>query len=246
LFVRSTRRVELTHEGQDLLRRSRDILALVDETFGETEPGSMRSLSIGLCGTIGYDLLPRMAARARGRLPQLCLTTKGEMHSRELYNELLSGSLDLALVHSPVSNPEVAAKTLREETLGVLMPADHKLANRTEIRIADIAHELFVACKDSFADEMHNHVARLCLAAGFRPTLVHVGHPLSVQAGFIASGLGVAVLPASCSHLRFIGTRFIPLVDAAPVEIAVAWRRNFSKNALPELLALVFETAESA
>jgi DNA-binding transcriptional LysR family regulator len=247
LFFRSTRRVELTHSGRDLLRRSRDILALVNEAFEQViGQGPSRSLSLGLCGTTGYDLLPRIVASARSRLPEVALTARGEMHSSEAYDELLGGGLDLALVFGPVTNPEVAAKTLRREALGVLMPADHKLAEHTEILIADIAHERLVVCEESLSDEMHKHVAKLCLDAGFRATLRPVGHLLSAQAGFIAAGLGVAVLPVSASYLGFAGTCFVPLREAEPVEVAMIWRRNCSEGDLSQLLTLVFEAAHAA
>jgi DNA-binding transcriptional LysR family regulator len=183
LFERSTRRVEITPTGQELLRRSRDILAQVDEAFRRSETGSSQSLTIGFCGTIGYDMLPQIVAQSRRRVPELALTARGEMYSREVLNELRAGRVDLALVYGPVTDPEVATRTLRSEPLGMLLAADHPLAQRADLRITDFARERLVVGEDSPGDDVRNHVTRLCLDAGFRPTLVPVGDPLSVQAG---------------------------------------------------------------
>jgi DNA-binding transcriptional LysR family regulator len=81
---RSTRRVELTAVGQQLLRRARSILAEVEHAEQDVrllESGRAGRVSVGFVGTATYDLLPRVARRVRQQLPDVALELHGEKSS---------------------------------------------------------------------------------------------------------------------------------------------------------------------
>ncbi|KAG0736212.1 hypothetical protein G6F60_014460 [Rhizopus arrhizus] len=67
----------------------------------------------------------------------------------------------------------------------------------------------------------------LCAAAGFTPRIVQEAGEASTLISLAAAGLGAAILPSSCDHIRVEGARFVALADAgAHSEVQLAWRRE--------------------
>jgi DNA-binding transcriptional LysR family regulator len=67
----------------------------------------------------------------------------------------------------------------------------------------------------------------LCTAAGFTPRIVQEAGEASTLISLAAAGLGAAILPSSCDHIRVEGARFVALADAgAHSEVQLAWHRE--------------------
>lgn len=67
----------------------------------------------------------------------------------------------------------------------------------------------------------------LCAAAGFTPRIVQEAGEASTLISLAAAGLGAAILPSSCDHIRVEGSRFVALADAgAHSEVQLAWHRE--------------------
>ena len=73
----------------------------------------------------------------------------------------------------------------------------------------------------------------LCTAAGFEPEVAFVCDDLQVVRGFVAAGLGVAVVPPREGHERPTGAvRVVRLLDSgATRELGLAW--SLSRRPLP-------------
>lgn len=101
LLVRTTRRVELTTAGQELLARARLILASVDDAVHATLQaalGKLGRLRVGFTGTSTYELLPATARIFRRDSPSVELVLKGEMVTPLQVDELLAGTLDVGFL----------------------------------------------------------------------------------------------------------------------------------------------------
>jgi len=67
----------------------------------------------------------------------------------------------------------------------------------------------------------------LCAAAGFTPRIAQEAGEASTLISLAAAGLGAAILPSSCDHIRVEGARFVALADAgAHSEVQLAWHRE--------------------
>src|SRR5262249_62314186 len=80
------------------------------------------------------------------------------------------------------------------EPLRLALPRDHPLAGRRQVRLAEVAAEPFIGLYAVSA--LWRQTDELCRRAGFRPTVIFEGDDLSNVRGFVAAGLGGAVLPA--------------------------------------------------
>ena len=74
------------------------------------------------------------------------------------------------------------------------VPSGHPLAGRPGVGLAELAGVPFIALRPASA--LRRLGDELCLAAGFRPDVVFEGDDLSTVRGFVAAGLGVAIVPA--------------------------------------------------
>jgi len=74
------------------------------------------------------------------------------------------------------------------------VPREHRLAGPERVRLADAAAERFIGLRPASA--LRRLTDDLCAAAGFRPEVIFEGDDLSNVRGFVAAGLGVAVVPA--------------------------------------------------
>ncbi|WP_305784058.1 LysR family transcriptional regulator [Symbioplanes lichenis] len=127
LFLRSTRRVELTEAGELLLGRARAVLALLDRAADEQArlaQGRLGTVGIGFIGTATYDVLPGVARRLRTTLPDLRLDLRGEMLTPELVAGVLDFSLDVALMRPPMDPTGLRLLPLRTEPLVAALRAD--------------------------------------------------------------------------------------------------------------------------
>jgi DNA-binding transcriptional LysR family regulator len=75
----------------------------------------------------------------------------------------------------------------------VALPADHRLASKRALRLADLSGEDWV--QTSASSPCARHVVRLCLAAGFDPHVTFESDDYETVQGLVASGVGVALVP---------------------------------------------------
>ena len=201
LLQRTTRRVDLTPAGEAYLVRVRAILKAVDAAGDEAArigSGLEGRLVIGCVGSATYSLLPALARALREQLPGVDFAFQGEMLSPDQLDALRDGSIDLALLRPFRELSEdtgVAVQPLREEKYVVALPAGHRLASRSKVRVADLRDEDLIVHTGHGRSAMYDAVYALCRAAGFEPAIRHEVAETSTLVTFVAAALGVARLP---------------------------------------------------
>jgi DNA-binding transcriptional LysR family regulator len=83
---------------------------------------------------------------------------------------------------------------LAEEQLVVVLPARHRLAGSTHTSIAELRDEEFVTFSEGAT--IRRAVQRIARDAGFEPRIAFETREVARTRAIVASGLGVAVLPA--------------------------------------------------
>ena len=124
LFYRNGRGVSLTEAGKRLLAHGRTIQMQFEHARHDVEDarGSpLGRVTIGFPYAVGRMIDTTFVQEFRQRYPKanLCLTEGLTIH---LYEWLLSGRIDIALLHDPVPSPSLDIRTLREYDLLLLGP----------------------------------------------------------------------------------------------------------------------------
>jgi DNA-binding transcriptional LysR family regulator len=124
LIERGPRQVRLTALGEALVARARDILRAVDD-LGDLARVAVSGLSgelrLGVIPTIAPYLLPYVITTLAERFEKLELRPQEAITSR-LVDDLLSGTLDAAIVALPVSEPGLHEHPLFEEEFVLVRP----------------------------------------------------------------------------------------------------------------------------
>jgi DNA-binding transcriptional LysR family regulator len=112
--------------------------------------------------------------------------------------DLRAGRFDLVLSldasFCPVEGEDIERTHLLDDPMYVALPRDHPLAERSTLRLSQLADDPWLlgtsgACPDAAI------LLRACHAAGFEPRLAFESDDYAAIQGFIAAGVGVALIP---------------------------------------------------
>src|SRR5690606_10399595 len=83
---------------------------------------------------------------------------------------------------------------LFREQLKLVVPSDHRLANRTRLSRNDLVGEQILTLQDH--DVLHMHIQRLCDHFGAEVNRQYEGTSLDTLRQMVTMGMGLAFLPA--------------------------------------------------
>lgn len=226
LLRRSGRTLRLTRPGLDLKRHVDVALKALDDGLAgvqqllDPESGTV---SLAFQPSLGTWLVPGLVSSFSQAHPgvDVRLTSKHDNELDPAVGRL--GDVELELSTRPPQDPTVRWQVLVRETLVLGVGAAHPWADRREVDLAEVADEVFVATHPlSHLWEVTQH---LCRNAGFAPRVGLVCEDLPTTRAFVASGLGVAVLPVPDAWVpTHEGLRVLALTDpGAYRDIGISW-----------------------
>jgi DNA-binding transcriptional LysR family regulator len=217
LFIRSTRRVELTAAGQALLADS--IRTLASAAAAQNAVAAVRGLvrgrlTVGAEPCLGSVDLPSELGRFRTANQGVEVRLRYE-GSVELIEAVASGRMDVALVVATGHLPQgVQLRPLNTQRLIVLCHPEHPFASRTEVDIESLSRESLIGYQSGWA--AYVLARRAFAAAGFdyRADMeVNDVHPLL---DLVEYNLGVAIVPENFAAKRPNSFRAVALPKDMP------------------------------
>jgi DNA-binding transcriptional LysR family regulator len=175
LFTRTTRRVALTPQGERLLVRARELLALHDQTLQELDDHA-RPLLVDLLAE-GHTPA-RVLRAARPRAPHTELIARFHGGFGAALDMLLAGRLDVAFGRSEgLGRPfpqQLARRLVRLEPLALLLPQEHPLAALDAVPLAALrGTRVDSSAGNDQAPEWVDLGMRLLTAFGAEPSPPH-------------------------------------------------------------------------
>jgi DNA-binding transcriptional LysR family regulator len=203
--------VVLTDAGRLLVDRGEGILARLTETELELnalvglEGGTLRMASFS---SAAAAIVPLAVARFRERYPavDLSITMADPIDSVPM---IRAGELDIALSHDPLRHERDANGRINQATdeledlelihlfddpMYVAMPGGHRLADTPTLELADFAGEPWMLATTNTCPDSRLFL-RACHAAGFEPQIAFQNDDYQAILGFVAAGVGVALIP---------------------------------------------------
>lgn len=226
LLRRSGRTLRMTRAGVTFKKHVDRVVHELDDGLAAVsqllDPGT-GTVTVAFQLSLGTWLIPDLVSSFRADHPGVRFVL------RQVRDELASAVPDDPLVDLEITTlrPEtdgIAWRRLLDEPLRLAVPADHSLAGRERVGLAEVSDDAFVALTPTFL--LRRTVDGLCRAAGFEPEVAFETEDLATVRAFVAAGLGVAVVPAL--HAGPAGTadavRHLELTDPDALrEIGVAW-----------------------
>lgn len=253
LFIRSSRKVELTAAGQTLLPSARQILDLCTKTqldVRRVATGDAGSIVIGYTAIAGQSVLPWLLRLAREYLPGVSLVLH-EAVSADQLEALSRGSIDLGLLRPIVSRSGVHTELIFKDRLIVALPEGHELATGGGVRLNDLDGESLMMYSTSEARYFYDLVMRLYDSAGVTPTITQLASQVPALLAFAAAGLGVTLVPASAMDFAPPGvvaeelTGHAGLLELNRADLHLAWNENGDNTAATKLRQIILDRVSS-
>jgi DNA-binding transcriptional LysR family regulator len=124
-----------------------------------------------------------------------------------------SGEADLGLIFNPRPRLGLRVEHAHPFRLGVVMPPDHPLASRTELRLSDCAPHAVVIPDDAISLRAVLNEALEKTGVQLRP--VAVASSISLIKSLVLRGLGIGLLTRmdALTEIRTGQLRYVPLLD---------------------------------
>jgi DNA-binding transcriptional LysR family regulator len=195
--------VKLTDAGRVLVEHTETIMARLTEAERELralaglEAGQLR---LATFATAAATIVPMAIAAFGERHPAVDLQVV-MADPDEAIPLLRAGELDIALSHDPDHHdPERTGQDgteqvhLFDDPMYVALPAGHPLADRATLRLSDLAREPWMLATTQTCPDSRLFM-RACHQSGFEPQIAFQNDDYTAILGFVAAGVGVALIP---------------------------------------------------
>ncbi len=228
----------LTEEGQIVAERARRIEA--EFAALESDVASLRddvrgNVTLGVIGTTARWLVPLLLEELERRHRAIRVVVLDATTS-SLIPQLVTGTIDLAVLNLPVQDPDVDVQPLFDEDLVLVAPAGHPLHELDRVRLDELAaHELLLPARGTgFRDDLdadaHGAGVELQAKAEF--------DGVRLLASLAFAGFGAAVLPASAAPAGIGGDwRRVPVEGVSSRSVGLARRRRGLPSAAQRAVA---------
>jgi DNA-binding transcriptional LysR family regulator len=248
LLERNPRGVTPTPAGQAFLEKARATLAAVEDvhalarSWARAETGR---LLVGFLSLTPPMMAGDLFARFASAHPEVNVEWR-ELGYPTRDTRAWLGDADAALIWIAPSGPGIASQAVRLSPLVVAMSEGHRLAKRSELRIADVKDETFPGVVDWCDPDWLGHWGLdRYRGARSRRTEDAAASPQEV-ASIVASGRAITTVPdLVAGPFGPLGIKAIPLVDAEPVPLALVWPQDAGNPLVADLAALACEVYEA-
>jgi DNA-binding transcriptional LysR family regulator len=249
----------LTDAGRLLVERGEAILARLADV--ETELQALAGLEGGTLrlatfASAASSVFPIAVARFRERYPAVELSI-AMADPEETVPRLRAGAFDLILSHAPLQDEmfdggpggiadhsDLESVHLFDDPMYVALPAGHPAADAPSIDLRSLAAESWMlATTDSCPDS--RLFLRACHAAGFEPRLAFQNDDYGAILGFVAAGVGLALIPDMVSRGArddIAIRRLDPPPAARPISVIVP--AGYRSPAASAMLAVLGEVSD--
>ncbi|HZG54956.1 selenium metabolism-associated LysR family transcriptional regulator [Paenibacillus sp.] len=216
LFLRSTKKIELTEAGRALMvyaKRSIDLVKETDLAMSRFTHMLQGRLLLGASLTVGEYILPRLLGPFNQAYPNIAIQMK-VMNSAQILEEMLRHQLTFGLIEAQVVHPDVHTEPVLSDELRLIVPDGHPLTERSGATMDDVLEFPFILREQGSGTRqvMEEELARKGIDAGRMKIVMELGSTGAVKSA-VEAGLGITFLSqTSVKHELTLGVlRMVPI-----------------------------------
>jgi DNA-binding transcriptional LysR family regulator len=218
------RHVRLTPVGEALVVHARAVVARLRAAQADIAAivaGDRGALRIGTLQSVGTKVLPRLLRRFREEYPDIELVPLEILELNELTDGVESGRFDLSFTPMPVPEGPFAVQRVLDDPFVFLAPAGTPEAELESVTFRQVVRLPLIGVRDpQVLDEVETQLRR----TGSEPQFVFRSNDNPTIQGFVAAGLGYAVLPRLTVDEDDPEVVVLPISSAMPPRrIGVVW-----------------------
>lgn len=195
LIDRTTRDVQLTDVGANLIASVSRLLGDLDDTLREIrEIGEQRRgrVIVAASPTIACRLMPRVVAASERQFPFVTLGLRDDVQS-DVLRKVKSSEVDFGVVIGPLDVADLVCEPLMIDSFCLVARADHALASYAQVPWTALNGERLVLL-DHASGSRPLIDAALAAQRVNASVVQELGHSATVF-GLVEAGIGVSVLP---------------------------------------------------
>ena len=242
LLERSGKGARPTREGEALLPLARRIAgnaADLESLARELRMGHHAPVAIACVTSALFDYLPPIVRAMQAARPEAAIGVR-EMDTAEALEALRRGEVDLALLRSNRDRAPIRLRPLGEDRLAAALPEGHPILSGPDpLPLSALAEAPMLMLPRAISPAYSDAMTAACHAAGFTPRVVREVGSAMAQLGFVAAGLGVALVSEGMARLNPPGVAFRIL--AGPIRgvgVALAWNEERENEATSLALSI--------
>ena len=215
LFDRVNRHIKLTSAGELLLEYAihmNNLQAELEKNMQQLTGHVKGELLIGASTTIGEYILPFIVGDFKKEYPDVNVTID-IMNSEQVEKLVSNRNIDIGIIESPASNPNLEVTELLKDEMSLIVPVDHPWAAKGKITLEELKEEPFIIREPGSGSRLV--VEQAMIDADFDVETLNIvmelGNTSAIKAAVI-SGLGMAIISKwACKDVVKLGK--VALVD---------------------------------
>lgn len=248
LFVRNTRQVALTAEGEALLAHANRLSEVVDQTREVVRNLSRSHRSIITLGvnpnTFWLPARTALLERFEGRYGQSKVELVSYFTPR-LLSKLRKGLLDAVIVPAPEVFADLDSLIIHRSSPSLLVPPEDPFAQRESVQLSELNGRRIATTDPSLYPVVFRHKYGPIFDAGAVPVIVQEG-PAAIS--FYAKAQRLIIVPLSWPDSDVIPPEGFVHVPIAPplhqVQFAIVKRREESRMLLTQFWKIATEISD--
>jgi DNA-binding transcriptional LysR family regulator len=256
LVQRGVRPARLTDAGRALLTHAEAAfshLAAAEAELAAIADLRGGTLRVGTFASAGASVIVPALSAFHARYPDVRLSLI-EAEPRESISLVRAGELDLAVIYdypalSSSVDEHLETTPLLDDTFELIVPSDHPLGQKRRLTLHALAHErwLFPRITGGVSATYDRLMRGACAVAGFEPDILFEINDCQTAQGFVAAGMGIAVLPHLALYPVHPGVCIRTLQDAPTRSVlAIALRGGSLSPPARAALELLRTAAQEA
>ncbi len=197
LFDRVNRHVKLTEAGELLLEYALSMSDLQSELERKMQQltGHVKgTLAIGASRTVGEYVLPYVICKFKEDYPDVDVTLE-IYNTKQVEENIMNRYLDIGLVESEIKNSELFFQDILSDELVLVVPSNHRWADKNEVDIQDIKDEPFIIREPGSGSRLVFEQALIDEEVDIEDLniIMEIGNITSIKSAII-NGLGVSIM----------------------------------------------------
>ncbi len=229
LFLRTTRRVELTPAGKVFLEEARRVIsaaAQAQERARQASAGLVGTIRLGIIAPTANSWLAGILRHFRQQFPAVQFSLF-DLTSTEQLGLLRNRELEVGLLRPPVGFPELDSKLVEKSHQVLAVPQGHRLAKKRHLEWRDFDKEPLVLLHPTVQHGYYDAFLAACADGGAEPRIGQYANDIQTKMWLISAGFGIAPTTATLSQVKRPGLMFRPLPSGLPaVHTILVWRRG--------------------
>ena len=243
LLVRTSRGVLLTPAGDELATAGKAVMGDLTELVERVRRTARRQaglLRLACCPYATNLFAVEIAETMEAVVPDLRVELTGVRTPKEELELLNAGSAHAAFMWLPVGAVGLHHAVIRTDTRVVALPAAHPMSEQESVTLADLTGEPVILPDVLISAESERHWIIDPRPDGDPACRGPVVNTIEDCLLAVARGRGIWLAPEPLSRWAPVsGVRWIPVSDAAPMELALVWSAGAPEPLVARLIAEV-------